>query len=365
MRLNFLKEVFFLFLALSIIGCSSQPLPPEVKLAETQEHSLWKAGAEVYAPEEYLGYKASLRKAKDDLIKEQVKFVWFRDYKPLQAQFKGLLLEGEGILKKIKEQKEAKSNSIENSLTLFQNRINTLKKLSLMINEGRLSRTSLTKAEIILKEAESLYKDAQYALAEEKLKGISQYAGQAEDAMMPILNRYIDRTQIAKWQEWVRQTIAESKAKAGYAIVVSKIDRSLIIYKNGSPVRTYEVGIGRNGSSDKLHAGDGATPEGRYQIAKKLSKSRYYKALLINYPNEEDRRQFAAAQRKGLIPKRASIGSMIEIHGGGKDGMTYGCIALENKHMDEIFNITSVGVPVTIVGTIQYENSISSAVKGL
>lgn len=96
-----------------------------------------------------------------------------------------------------------------------------------------------------------------------------------------------------------------------------------------------------------------------------MSRSRYYKALLINYPNDDDRRQFTAAKKKGLIPKYAGIGGLIEIHGGGKSGMTYGCIGMENDQMDELFSIVDVGTPVTIVGTVEYDNNISSAIKRL
>jgi hypothetical protein len=48
---------------------------------------------------------------------------------------------------------------------------------------------------------------------------------------------------------------------------------------------------------------------------------------------------------------RAGMGGLIEIHGGEKDGMTYGCISLENGHMDELFELVPLGTPVAIVGT--------------
>ncbi|OIO27997.1 MAG: hypothetical protein AUJ60_08290 [Nitrospirae bacterium CG1_02_44_142] len=234
-----------------------------------------------------------------------------------------------------------------------------------MINEGRLSRKDLTIAEIILTEARRLYEKGDYAAAEIKIGAMTSYIKSAENAILPILSRYNDKNQIAKWKGWVSDAISESRTKGIYAVVVSKIERSLILYKNGIPFRTYRVGIGRNGSVYKLYAGDNATPEGRYHIVRKLPKSRYHKALLINYPNEEDRKIFNDAKRKGLIPSRAGIGGLIEIHGGGKDGMTYGCVAMENKHIEELYNIIKAGTPVTIVGTMDYENRISSKLKGL
>ena len=76
----------------------------------------------------------------------------------------------------------------------------------------------------------------------------------------------------------------------------------MIVYKKGVAVAEFDVGLGFNGLSDKLHSGDDATPEGRYQITKKIPASRFYKALLINYPNEEDRKRFAAAKQKKRDP---------------------------------------------------------------
>jgi murein L,D-transpeptidase YafK len=161
------------------------------------------------------------------------------------------------------------------------------------------------------------------------------------------------------------ETVSESRQREGVAIVVTKIDRRLMVYRDGDLVKTYPVAIGRLGSSLKRYAGDRATPEGKYSIVEKRSNSTYYKALLINYPNEEDLRKFRAARERGGIPDSVRIGGSVEIHGGGKDGMTYGCIALDNSHMEELFDMVEVGTRVTIVGSTDYQNSLSSASGGL
>jgi len=79
--------------------------------------------------------------------------------------------------------------------------------------------------------------------------------------------------------------------------------------------------------------------------------TRYYKALMINYPNERDRQIFAQNKSRGVISKRARIGGLIEIHGEGgrNDDWTEGCIALTNREMDQIMQYATVGTPVTIV----------------
>lgn len=352
--------------ALTILtGCKSAPVPPEVREAEQQQLDLWKAGAEIYAPEEYETYKRGLRDGQIHLASESNRFIWFRNYKTIKAEFINVLVQGKLLKEKLDAQKRNKSEEVTNQIAFFRNRIEALRELASLINEGRLSSRSLTKAELRLAEVSLLSERGLYTEAEEKLRGISRYTEQAANAILPILNRYADNNKIAKWRKWVNEAIESSKRSQLYSIVVSKVDRRLFLYKGGRLYKTYEIGLGTNGSNDKLYAGDRATPEGKYHVIKKVPGSRFHKALLINYPNEDDRRQFAVAKKKGRIPHKAGIGGLIEIHGGGKDGMTYGCLAMEDRQIDELFSIIDVGTPVTIVGAIEYENSVTSAMKKL
>jgi murein L,D-transpeptidase YafK len=85
---------------------------------------------------------------------------------------------------------------------------------------------------------------------------------------------------------------------------------------------------------------------------KDRGQSRYHRALLLDYPNAADRERFAAAQRRGEIPRGARIGGLIEIHGDGGRGQnwTEGCVALANDDMDDLYARVGVGTRVTIVG---------------
>jgi len=368
MQIRFVHGIIstFLLVCLGILnGCNTAPAPPEIAIAETQEHEIWRAGADIYAPQQYKTYKTALRTGKDHFIGEQGRFKWFRDYESIQKEFRGILSNGNDLLNNILEQKRVKLRAVASQVTFFQSRIDTLKRLTSYINEGRLSRRQLIRAELLLSEAQRLAEKGKYPEAEKKLKIIPVYIASATEAISPVLNRYADKEQISKWRVLVDDTIEASRAKGIFSIYISKIDRKLVLYKAGSPYKTYTIGLGKNGFHDKLHAGDFATPEGKYFITKKLPRSRYYKALLINYPNDEDRRQFTRAKKSGLISARAGIGGLIEIHGGGTAGMTYGCIAMENRYLDELYSLIDVGTPVTIVGAIDYNNIISSTIKGL
>jgi len=127
------------------------------------------------------------------------------------------------------------------------------------------------------------------------------------------------------------------------------------LYYNGKLSKEYDVEFGRNWIGDKHYAGDKATPEGMYKVIKKKSSgdSKYYKAMLINYPNDEDLALFNMNKRQGTISKNTRIGGLIEIHGeGGKgDDWTSGCVALTNSEIDELFSMVAVGTPVTIIGS--------------
>lgn len=355
--------LFIIIIFVMYSGCSSPPTPPEVHHAEIQKLALLKADADVYTPDKYRNYTAAYMDAKDNFIKENAKLQWFKDYTPVREQFRMLLGEGNTILATVKNIKEEKARNFEQQISSLRERVNSLKDSTSTINEGRLLRKSLSKADVLLTEARFLYKKGDYDAAEAKLKKVNSYALESMDIAHSILSRYMDKKQVEKWRKLVEETLAESRNKGIVVIIVSKIDQNLMVYKKGKKIETYDIGLGRNGLKDKLYSGDGGTPEGRYYIIKKNAGSRFYKALLFDYPNKEDRMRFDKAKKKGLIPARTGIGSLLEIHGGGSDGMTRGCISLEDKDMDRLFEIVKEGTPVTIVGAINGTYEMLSSIK--
>jgi murein L,D-transpeptidase YafK len=147
-------------------------------------------------------------------------------------------------------------------------------------------------------------------------------------------------------------------------IVVLKSKRRLELYSDGALVRSYKVGLGLNPVPDKQRQGDRATPEGEFYIFTKNDKSAFYLSLGISYPNVEDaerglrdglisRAQHAAIvkaiKRRATPPQNTALGGDIYIHGNGSSSdWTWGCVALENDEVKELFNAVPVGTPVTI-----------------
>jgi hypothetical protein len=333
--------------------CQIPPVPPEVAKVKSQENDLWRAGAPVYAAGEYARYVESLRLAREKLIKQNARLRWFRDYKEVRADYIVLLAQGEALIEKVQLEKRTQSLDFSQRLARLENRMEKIRSLTLLMNEHAPVRENLARAEVVSREAEMLIRDEKYSSLSPKLDLIDGHIRQAEEALFSILARYADDAQVARWQKLAEDTVSESRRQGTTVVLVNKLARTLTLFKKGKEISVYDIGLGKHGLSDKLYAGDEATPEGRYKILKKNAHSRYYKALLLDYPNEYDRRRFALAKKKGLVPARATIGGLIEIHGGGDDFLTNGCVGVENAVMDRIFPEVAVGTVVTIVGSLE------------
>lgn len=169
-----------------------------------------------------------------------------------------------------------------------------------------------------------------------------------------IVDEYVkdESKNIATWRSWVSKTLEDSRRNGTKAIIVDKAKHRCYVVSSGRLIKTYVADLGHNPSRQKLFSGDGATPEGMYKVTEVRRRgSKYYKALMLNFPNETDRRRFMNNKEAGVISKQARIGGLIEIHGHGGQNRdwTDGCVALTDKDMDDLFNHVSKGMPVTIV----------------
>jgi murein L,D-transpeptidase YafK len=147
-------------------------------------------------------------------------------------------------------------------------------------------------------------------------------------------------------------------------IVVTKSKRRLDLYSDGAVVRTYKIGLGLNPVPDKIRQGDHATPEGDFYVFTKNDKSAFYLSLGVSYPNIEDAERglrdkmitraqhdaiVRAIKRKATPPQNTRLGGDIYIHGNGSSSdWTWGCVALENEEIRELFEAVTVGTKVTI-----------------
>ena len=345
-------------MSLGLAVCRTPPVPPEAAQADRLEHELWRAGALIFSPVPYADYKKALRRAKDHLIEVKAKFAWFRDYSEVQKEYQDLVGRGESLLQTIRDLKKDRTAALQTELAGIGRRLRDIHQATQSLNEGRLARSSLTRAEVAAAQASISLEKGEYDLASRKIVEAEDFLREGREMILSLLARYFDGAQRKSWTKMTEETIAESRARRSTVLVVIKLERELQVYRSGKRTATYGIGLGRFGLSDKLSSGDEATPEGRYRVVRKLGWSQFYKALLLDYPNAEDRREFTRAKKKGWLPASSSIGGQIEIHGGGTEGVTRGCVAVDDEVMDALFKVTEVGTAVTIVGTMKSEDDI-------
>ena len=229
------------------------------------------------------------------------------------------------------------------------------------INEagmGRREAAAMQRALVSISLGEKLAAAGRRQEAADELAKAHDSAAVVHHKWLALHARFSEPANLRLWRAWAEQTIAESRRTGESVLLIDKLRRRVVLYRAGRVVASYPAELGANGLVRKEHSGDRATPEGRYHIvvAKRAPQTKYNKALLINYPNDEDRMRFALGRRRGTISRGAGIGNLIEIHGDGGEGRdwTDGCVALTNEDMDRLFAHVRVGTPVTIVGTYEH-----------
>lgn len=130
-------------------------------------------------------------------------------------------------------------------------------------------------------------------------------------------------------------------------LVVDKSDHRLDAFASARRVARYRIAIGSGGMGPKTYEGDGRTPEGVYRIDARHRSRRFHRFLHVSYPNDDDRRRYAAARARGDVPDGAGIGGAIGIHGesdvalvrmlGSSVDWTAGCIAVRDDEIEELY----------------------------
>lgn len=350
-------------------GCIQKVPSDVVEAIESLDRQLVESQGAEYAPEAYGRFIKHWIALQGQLQAEEDEIVWPWESNPLLGALQKVRVEGEEAIAQSHMQREARRLETEARLALLEGRLRTFNsRVDEMGSRVVLGRKPVETA-LLLHQARSFFDQGLYDRSAHVVK---QAAGMMEaqtTVLTTTLGHYADEGRVRAWRRIAHQTIEWSRAHHTAAIIVSKADRRLIVYRNGRQVLSYPVRLGYNGILEKRYQGDGATPEGQYHIIRKRDRgqTQFYRALVLNYPNVEDRRRFQQARHAGRIPADAFIGGQIEIHGGDDILMnqTLGCIMLENRQMDAIFRVVEPGTPVTIVGAIKVTNSIALALAGL
>jgi lipoprotein-anchoring transpeptidase ErfK/SrfK len=307
-----------------------------------------------WAPELLQSSEATLRTGFELEAHEEAQILFFRDFRNTAEHYR---LAAQGARDAASAAIQRKTDALahaegvrDSTLTLLR----AVERVATQMPFPDIERIRLQQARNHAAEMDAFIANGEY----EEACGLAQLsATEAELACsraIPHAARFVESEQVRQWQHWVDETITWSRTQGRPAVVVYKEKNVLKLYDDGRLIKTYAADMGRNSIYPKRRAGDAATPEGRYHITKKKShgNSKYYMALLLDYPNSDDRRRFESAKHRCEIPGWVKLGDNIEIHGDGGRGAdwTLGCVALSNDNIRELSSRVEIGTPVTIVG---------------
>lgn len=356
-------------LAFTLTACVQNAPPELLEAVEALDHRLAEVQGAEFAPEEYARFVKHWVELKGRLISEEDLIRWPWEPNSLAADLQTIRQEGEHAVALAVQRKDAERLDIGSRLALLEGRLRLFtSRVDEMGSRVILGRRPV-ETELLVRQARSFFEQGLYARSAQAMRLASRLMDNQRAVLTTALGHYADTRRIAAWRRMAQHTVEWSRAHNAPAIVIDKADRRLILYRNGRQVISYPVRLGYNGIFEKRYQGDGATPVGQYRVIRKRDRgqTQFYRALLLDYPNAEDRRRFQEARRRGVIPINARIGGQIEIHGGDEFpvSQTLGCIMLDNSHIDGLFQAVEVGTPVTIVGALRAGNAIALALADL
>lgn len=343
--------------ALSGALLSGRTRPVRERLGAAREAVLaaHRSAARDWAGDALAAADAALRAGLDEHARQEARVLLARDFGAAatllsRAETLAWAAAREGALRS-----EEARGAAERALSAVEEDLDHALRLARSARLEPAERARLQRARLLAGEGRSLLAAGGYREVLDRAERSRRELRAGLERALAAALRYAEEQSLRRWQAWIEETRAFSRAAGVAAIVVSKQSNELVLYEQGRVARRYPADLGSNGLSFKLRAGDRATPEGHYRVVARSDRggSRFYKALLLDYPSAADHRRFAELKRRGLVPGNAGLGGAIEIHGEGGRGTnwTEGCVALSNADMDDLLRRVGVGTRVTIVGS--------------
>lgn len=356
-------------LSMSLGGCV-ETVPDElVEAIESIDRDLVTLRASDITPEAYSRFSRQWIALRARVQSEENIVRWPWENNELETDLETLQVEGTQLVAVVNTRLDAQRTAAEAKLAKVEQRLRLLNTRVGDIGSRVVLGEHPLETELLVKQARLFLEQGQFEYAIRASDRAGKILLTQTSLLTNELGRYADDDLIAAWKESAQRTIDSTRTHRTQAIVISKADRVLTLYKNGRKILTYPIRLGSNGIRAKQYYGDGATPEGEYRIHRKRGSGQtpYFRALILDYPNADDRRRFEEAQKAGLIPKSRHMPGLIQLHGiaQGITDQPYGSIQLDNPQIAALFDHVSVGTPVTIVGALESQNSVSLVLADL
>ncbi|MFT4834534.1 MAG: hypothetical protein ACI8WP_001295 [Flavobacteriaceae bacterium] len=314
-----------------------------------------KYEANLYAENEYKRATELYDSALTEWQFQNTVFPIVRDYKSAQAYALSASYWAEESYIKSIARAQNLSDLINSKLKSVERKLDNYRQNYGNLPISKKASKTYSSSEMLFAEAKLTSPSTDLHTSMVKLLAAEDLIDSLEESSNLLLKNYFESYHL--WKKIFNNGVSTSLKNKSLLIVVDKFQHECQIYQNGQIKTKFNIELGPNWIGDKMYAGDKSTPEGAYKVLskKKNANTIYHKALLIDYPNPLDKVRFEQNKIDGKIPKAKSIGGLIELHGHGTKGAdwTDGCVAIANEDMDKLFDWTSVGTPVIIVGSLK------------
>ncbi len=350
----FLIPGFLLGLIVALLIFITPESPePDIRLARENLSAARDAQAEKYVPREYA--KASMLYDSAMVLwkQENERLFFLRDYKSVSKMASQSSEISQNAVSKATHSARTAHHETAESLENLVSKIRRFEKVYGQLPLADRIRDQFNQSKLIVEEIRIARGKRDFHKASELLKRAGSLIDNSEKGASDMLKEFFSH--FHDWESLFKKSVETSARNNSVLIVVDKMAHELLLYRDGKVRSTFKAEFGPRWMGDKNHQGDEATPEGSYLVTKKKERrqTRYYKALLINYPNNEDMARYRKNVAAGKIPRNIDVGGLIEIHGHGGQGFnwTNGCVALSDRDMDVVYRNASVNTPVVIIGS--------------
>ena len=175
------------------------------------------------------------------------------------------------------------------------------------------------------------------------------------------MRRYSETEQLAVWNQWVTHTIRWSTITGGTAIIVLKSSQAPTGVSPGTVLAEYPIDLGFSGLLDKQYEGDGSTPKAGFtSFVKRRRGTQFHRAPPFGITRARTTSGAFRTPGNGEIPEDKNYwrGYRNPRKPINAEGQTSGCVAVENEAMDHLFQVMTVGGPVTIIGALDTNNDV-------
>jgi hypothetical protein len=167
---------------------------------------------------------------------------------------------------------------------------------------------------------------------------------------------------------WLACLPIRTSPASPFVITVNKARRELVLTRDGRSVLQCRIALGGRPQGVKECEGDLRTPEGSFYVCDKEvcdNTTVFHKWVGVSYPTSDDALRGLSQGRivwaeywlmrfQNLNWRRPLqntwLGGNVGIHGGGAGhNWTLGCVGLENKDVDVMYNLVDVGTPIVIL----------------